>query len=196
MSTLKVNNIQNLSNTVGIDASTSTIHTTSTHAVLEGQSSVSLVSNSITGLSINDSGIVTRPNIPSFYARGSGSLAFSGTTVTRTDIVTVVVADNLSNFNTSTNRFTAPVAGWYYFHLQSATTTSTSSGPALFLYVNGSSYQETGINYNAAYYNTFGGSAVAYLEAGDYAQLAITNYNNTSFTIEMSRTRFGGFLIG
>ena len=196
MSTLKVNNIQNLANTVGIDASTSTIHTTSEHAVLEGSSSVSLVSNSINALGIDSSGIITKPNTPAFHAKGSGNRSFASPTRIDTNIINVIEFDNLSNYNTSNQRFTAPVSGIYLFFGYSATTTSTSTGPVVLLMINGSSQVELGINYNAAYYNTYGGVAIRRLEVGEYAQLCFSNYNNTSFTVEMGRSRFGGFLIG
>ena len=56
-------------------------------------------------------GIVTHPNIPAFHAYGNqASLASGGTVIPGT-----TSTNNGSGYSTSTGRFTAPVAGNYYF---------------------------------------------------------------------------------
>jgi hypothetical protein len=143
-------------------------------------------------------GRVQTPEHPAFWARGSGTLSLSGASVT-----VKLVCDSLidssnrgSHYNTSTSRFTAPVAGYYAFYISSAPTTATSSGPALQLHKNGGGITEVAINYSNVFYTQFGGMCVISANAGDFFEPFISNYNSTSFTIDLSRTRFSGFFLG
>jgi hypothetical protein len=114
-------------------------------------------SNSGTGaekLRIDSRGIVTIPNQPAFHATGTGTQSFSGAqTDTKITIASNITPNTSSSYANS--RFTAPVAGNYLFYLSSATTTATSSGPALRLYKNGVFSQEIAINYTNASYSQF-----------------------------------------
>ena len=67
---------------------------------------------------INTTGAVTKPYHPAFAARlGSGNINIL--TSTGTDIVfNTQEFDNSGSYNTSNGRFTAPVAGKYYFGVQ------------------------------------------------------------------------------
>ena len=111
----------------------------------------------------------------------------------------ITIASNITP-NTSNSyansRFTAPVSGNYLFFLSSATTTATSTGPAILLYKNGVATQEIAINYSNVSYTQFGGSIIRSAAPGDYFEFYISNYNSTSFTIDLARTCFGGYLIG
>lgn len=145
---------------------------------------------------VTASGISTVPNQPSFFAGGSGTVVVSGTQhaeFTPFESATVNVG---SYYNTSNSRFTAPVAGTYYFWVQYCTTDASSTGPEIALYKNGSQTHIVAIEYNSAFYNTFGASVITTLAANDYVQAAVINNNNTTFTIEKGRSRFGGYLIG
>ena len=133
-------------------------------------------------MKVDSSGRVTMPNQPAFHAYGSGTLSMSGTQ-SYTKINMIGIYNNVGgNYSTATSRFTVPVSGNYYFHGHTTTTTATSTGPVLFLYRNGSQRAELGIIYG--------------LSANDYIELYISNYNSTSFTVDLSRTSLTGFLIG
>ena len=145
---------------------------------------------------IDSSGRVTIPYQPAFHAYGSGTLSMSGTQ-SYTKINMIGTYNNVGgNYSTATSRFTVPVSGNYYFHGHTTTTTATSTGPALLLYRNGSQIAELGINYSNIYYTGFGGSVIYGLSANDYIELYISNYNSTSFTVDLVRTSLTGFLIG
>lgn len=149
-----------------------------------------------TKVNIDSDGRVTMPYQPAFHAYGSGTLSMSGTQ-SYTKINMIGTYNNVGgNYSTATSRFTVPVSGNYYFHGHTTTTTATSTGPALLLYRNGSLIAELGINYSNIYYTGFGGSVIYGLSANDYIELYISNYNSTSFTVDLVRTSLTGFLIG
>ena len=64
---------------------------------------------------INQSGIITKPNTPAFFATHGGNSA-SGSTNYITYNTAGAYYNNGSHFNTSNGRFTAPVTGIYHFH--------------------------------------------------------------------------------
>jgi hypothetical protein len=150
------------------------------------------------GIDIDTAGRILTPRQPAFWARGTGTLSLSGASVTVKLICDTLVSSSNrgSHYNTTTSRFTAPVAGYYAFYISSAPTTATSTGPALQLYRNGSGITEVAINYSNAFYTQFGGMCVISANAGDFFEPYISNYNSTSFTIDLTRTRFSGFFLG
>jgi hypothetical protein len=132
---------------------------------------------------IDSSGYVTRPYQPAFGATGQNGSA-SGIA----DLVFPTAVSNTGgHYSTSTGRFTAPVAGRYYF---SCSIDGSSSGlPGAELKLNGtkipgaSSWQPTG-----------DGCAVVVLvvnmSAGDYVNIS------TQVGMEGGLSQFCGFLIG
>jgi hypothetical protein len=164
--------------------------------VLSGSQGIS--SNGVNYLAPNDSGYITQPGIPAFWARGSVDISRSGAATPVKLVCNVLIngSNSGSHYNTTTARFTAPVAGYYQFFISSATTTPTSSGPALLLYKNGSNLTEVSINYSGASFTQFGGMAVVPAVAGDFFEPYINNYNSTSFTVDLVRTRFSGHFLG
>jgi len=78
----------------------------------DNSGAIALQNNGTTGLLLSSGGIPTTPLRPAFYIRKTGSQSVgSGTTVTFDTAVTNIG----SNYSTSTNSFTAPVAGFYSF---------------------------------------------------------------------------------
>lgn len=144
---------------------------------------------------INSAGIVTTPFQPAFYAdaypysaaqtRTSGVVFNSSTTANFS-----TVTNNGSHFNTSTGRFTAPVAGRYFFVGQY----SRSGGNATTgIRVNGGTTYSQNLSYGTDW-QTGSSSAVFSLNANDYVEFM---YGATNSTTTSSYTvNFGGYLIG
>jgi len=156
-----------------------------------------MIAGTLTNTLIVKGGGVSMPLQPAWCAVGSGSLAFSGTA---SDVVmpnSTEITDIGGNYDTSTYQFTAPIDGAYFVTMKTVITTSGGArGPANKIFKNGSYVRELSIGYAASNYVTSEGSIVMELDAGDYIEQRITNYNNTSFSVDKSRTMFSGFLIG
>jgi hypothetical protein len=159
-------------------------------------SPVGIYHNGAWRLLVDSLGRVRTPYQPAFYAQGSGTVVMSGTQRLEYIPFSSAPTNIGGHFNTSNSRFTAPVAGTYYFWLQAATTDATSTGPEIFIIKNGSSVNNVAISYNSAFYNTFGASYILDLQANDFVQHAVQNNNGTTFTLERGRSRFAGYLIG
>ncbi len=155
---------------------------------------------------INSSGHVTKPYQPRFKA------VFSTATDTSYTINTILpyntsVYNVGTHYNTSTYRFTAPVAGYYYFRAWGYATASAGARATMSirLYKNGSQDSSTvtgDINIGStaagevsiAGLNSYG---TLYLNAGDYVEAYCTAYNNNStFRIYTGHAGFEGYLLG
>lgn len=104
--------------------------------------------------------------------------------------------DTGSNFDSTTNRrFTAPIAGFYYFKARLLVLGSAENGK-LQLYKNGSVYT-TGNNNAASNYFGHEVSDVIQLAAGDYVEVYYYNAINSSSPIEVGSANcyFTGFLM-
>lgn len=143
----------------------------------------------ITGGTINGS-LVTSQN-PKFYV--SDGPAQSTTGATATVIQFSVLHHNIGNgFNLTTNRFTAPVTGYYQF------TFNAMCGAANFfryrLYKNGALYGPEFFAANQTYEN-FGGNWQVYLDIGDYVDLRFGHAASEVNNIHVAYRAFSGFLI-
>lgn len=152
-----------------------------------------------TGTSVIVSGNVLTPNRPMFsvfsdlYAGGSGQ-AYSTTEVfyqtSNTPLGISTIMNIGSNFNATNGRFTAPVAGYYYF---SGEFSRTSGNATLELFKNGSTAEIRSLSYGADW-QTASVSGSVYLNASDYVNIRFGGTNNT--TTNGYRINFSGFLIG
>ena len=163
--------------------------------VLSGSNGIG-VNGTNWALAPTSSGLSLTPNVPAFWARGSGNLVFSSPTLARKLILDTAFTNNGNHYNTSLSRFTAPVTGRYWLFMSALTNTATSTGPALILFRNGVGLREVAINYGDRFYVNFSGGAVVEANAGDFFEVFVENYNNTSFTIELGRCYWMGYLIG
>lgn len=145
----------------------------------------------VTGvLKWDSSGRVTTPYQPAFQAYCTGS-----TYITSGQVIPFnnTRFNTGSHFNTSTYRFTAPVAGVYCFQFQGYVASQNTWGN-IQIRVSGSLYlyAET----QAPYTQSLSPSIVVYLNAGDY----VDSYWNTSagkgFYLGSTESSFSGFLIG
>jgi hypothetical protein len=145
---------------------------------------------------VTGAGYLLIPNQPAFQANGTGTTSFSGSQVFKRMQLGATTVNTSSSYGTSNSRFTAPVSGNYFFGLSSATTTATSTGPAIFLYKNNVAVREIALNYTNINFTQFGGVIISTADAGDFFEFFVANFNGTSFTIDLFRTNFTGFLIG
>jgi hypothetical protein len=116
-------------------------------------------------------GRVTMPNQPAFYVSHSvgGGGTFSANAVAVFNSVIINVG---SNYSTSTGRFTAPVAGNYFF----MTTGLSNNSSQIFFSIrkNGSSILGSFVeSYSASAFQTVGTSVITNLSAGDYVDVFI-----------------------
>ena len=176
----------------GVDAATGV----SSYQPLQiGGSLLSMATGGTERMRINASGQVTMPYQPGFGSYNNTSYTLSGTNTKVTTWVTNLTGgfNNGSNFNTSTGRFTAPVAGKYYF---TATMLPSASANVsnLWLFINGA--LPTGFLFG---YTQGSGTRVSLtqtaifsLSVGDYVEVYIGSSSNTFD----NSGNFSGWLLG
>jgi hypothetical protein len=136
-------------------------------------------------LSVDTSGRVFAPNQPCFTAVATGSTQSAGVIAFNSASVNIG-----SGFNTSTYRFTAPVAGNYYFFVTTIGVSATAQAVSIFK--NGSRF--TGLGWGGVPSSAESGASIAAvipLAAGDYvtANCSYSAYN-------AGYNQFTGFLVG
>ena len=155
-------------------------------------------------MTINADGYVTKPKQPCFLARGNtGSWVTVSSGAEQNVAFGNVVFDLANNFSTSTNRFTAPVAGKYLFHFHCYMRLTSNDDDTNYattrFYKNGSVYE----NYhNILGYNNSGDSdqigpltAIIDLAATDYVTAGLkANSGNAEFY--QPNCNFTGYLLG
>lgn len=160
-----------------------------------GQSLFLNIGNS-QGLKVDSNKIVTMENVPCF-AVSANNQSWSGSNNEQTIAFSSEEFDNGGHFDTSNYKFTAPVAGRYFFTIAAwvnAFSSSGAAGPGIYIRKNGSS--GTGI-FMYMYYTGYNGSSVqgaVNLAKDDYVQGKAINYNSSSFTL--GGLKMSGFLIG
>lgn len=138
-------------------------------------------------LLIDSSGRVSRPNTPAFYA-------YNGANQTSESVIQFTTAGvNVgSHYNTTTYRFTAPVAGNYFF------TFSAMAGAATYnrfgLYKNGSIYGNQKYAANQTY-ERFSASWIVDLAVNDYVTIVSGIGGNGEINVHSDYRDFTGFLL-
>ena len=163
-------------------------------------------STSLERMRIDHRGIVTKPYHPSFCARHDDNSTFSGNIIVLTRISTSWDVWNTGgHYSTSTGKFTAPVAGVYYFEGQLMTTGhsngdniqdmfSLESNRGRITYVRQrESYFSTSTNANGYYTNSLGSSVR--LAAGDTVWLQRHSSQSWGYS-NRYYSYFTGWLIG
>ena len=142
-----------------------------------------------TAMTIDNAGRVTKPLQPSFRV-GSVTYVTTGTTI----LHTIDFHDIGNNYNPANGRFTAPVAGVYYFGAQAISgSASTNSEQNLAFYKNGSavcdararSYTESSLHLKT----------VIELAVGDYMNVVVDN-GSVYASSNGFHNQFMGYLIG
>lgn len=147
---------------------------------------------SVLGLSTT---AITKPFQPAFSAYG-----VTGTTQGNYVVFPSVAFDNNSNYNTSNGRFTAPVAGMYYFKYQQLANNGVAGEYRVVFYKNAAWY--SGSNYityktASAYWSLFASQHI-YLAANDYVNVLL-NQAPAAMYAGAGDTQYGqfsGYLVG
>ena len=149
-----------------------------------------------TGLTINSSGIVTKPNHPSFQvSRNQSTWSIAGGTKFDWDLV---VHNTGSHFSASTDRFTAPVAGTYQFNFSIIWYHATLNNEWVSLRKNGNRFTGGDVHFSASFgsnkWDHTAYSASVYLSSGDYVEMF--NGGNTVSYHGSTWAQWSGYLVG
>jgi hypothetical protein len=141
---------------------------------------------------IDNSGRITTPTQPAFIASNpsTGNTTYAAGAVVA---FSTVVQNVGSYYNSSTSRFTAPVAGFYMLYFI-AYNNSPTSGLRVNICINGGSYAGQG-SVGVASNQDFQQTIIMYMNANDYADVRV-NYANTVIYNAPGHTTFGGRLLG
>tara|TARA_B000000532_G_scaffold166949_1_gene134890 strand:+ start:194 stop:1780 length:1587 start_codon:yes stop_codon:yes gene_type:complete len=147
--------------------------------------------NSTSRMEISANGIVTKPYTPAFRAHDSNHAQNGFLTFDQ-------IATNVgSHYNGSNGRFTAPVAGTYFFSFYGMCAASNQNARVEY-YINGSVHSSGehygGVAYtNGTTYNMVTCNTVLTLSQNDYVNL---NWNTSYNSMHSYHNGFMGFLIG
>lgn len=152
---------------------------------------VSIETNGLERLKVNNNGQVVMPNQPAFMARRTTSFTINNSTSTVTFQEDGI--RNSGSYSTSTGRFTAPVGGTYFFHA-SVQPSTTGGLTRIEIRRNGTSYQYVSSGWtNLPSRGDINISEIVALNAGDYVDVLVTTSFNCTFD---NHGHFCGYLIG
>ena len=183
-----------------LSLTSSTLGGTTTATTITAPASTALTlqaNNGTTGQIISTTGQVTRPNQVACLVRTSGNIDYSSINTFQKVAFNTVINQTGSSFSTSTNRFTAPVDGWYF--VSSTVYMYPTSQVDMNLYKNGSNFLRSAGSAAASNVNPNGGqiNTAIYLSANDYLELYVqspatcTIYQGSPYT-----TYFSAYLLG
>ena len=137
---------------------------------------------------IDQAGRVTKPYHPSFHVYDATGTDFASEA--KNTNLTGVSWNNGSYYNTSTQRFTAPVAGYYYFYYR-ANMSNLRNPKQTVIYVNGSP-KLRGYNWDTSTWSETAAIGIWYLAVNDYVEFYYQGDPDAGLTWHYA----GGYLIG
>ena len=155
------------------------------------QASTISSSTGTAAITIDSSGRVVHPNIVTWQARLNTTQSAPTTLIWQLEDW-----DTSGGYNSANGRFTAPVAGYYFVHMNLLPNNPSAADTRLAFQKNGVTI--VGQNYiitkNANTWNTFQGTCIVQMNVNDYVSIAWASgdpcHNDGSFA------SFKGFLIG
>lgn len=180
-------------------------------AVLQAENAaIKIVTNGVTGLTFDSSGISKDSTRPYFVAQGTADWTnYSSGAWNDITQLGYVLINNGSHYNTGNGRFTASITGTYYFfastYTQKYTATNADSYTHPIFRINGSytarqasagnPYRlRTRTYYSSSYSTDTQINDIFQLTAGDYVNYHI--YSSAALRFYPPYSIFGGFLIG
>jgi hypothetical protein len=153
---------------------------------------IQFYTNDTERMRIDSSGRVTQPFQPSFHVRVNNAAYISTSPVPFSNAVFNVG----SNFNTSTYRFTAPVAGKYNFLLQMYLRVNTNQYVTFYLRVNDTRRLYSEFNQpSQQMYTGLTLPAIFDLSVGDFVDVEVVT-NGSTYYGGNQETNFFGYLLG
>jgi hypothetical protein len=143
-------------------------------------------------MTIDNAGIVTKPNQPAFRAcKDTGDTSSTGYIVWNASKINVG-----GHYSTSTGKFTAPVAGNYYFAVRALTASATQNNIWIGIKHNGNDVLQT--YHSHINHSNISGEAIITMAANDYVQTywGGTGMIHTGGTNHHIYSFFQGHLIG
>jgi hypothetical protein len=147
---------------------------------------------------IDGSGIITKPNQPSFAGNLGGSNLTTGTTVTLFPVSTYHNVGNHFDSSAGNYKFTCPVDGVYLFSCTTLAQPGSGTGnwARVYLQKNGSSWLDAlGDQGTYGAYQRLSFSVIVEASANDYFQFSGHGNSTTNF-FYTGYTNVGGYLIG
>jgi hypothetical protein len=145
-------------------------------------------------LGITPAGIVTTPSQPSFYAYASGGGIASSNSYTTPGFDNI--SHNIGNhWNTSTVTFTAPVAGYYYFHF-TMYWNSTNGYSRMRILKNSSTIHHYNIKPGLGGDHSQEVSGIIGMAANDTVKPQMMSDNSNNYFRAQNHSYFEGYLLG
>ena len=177
--------------------------TNNAYITQRGNKPINIATSDLNRIIVDGSGYVTKPYQPSFSANGSSSWQTVTSGNTQEIILNSAQSNVSGSYNSSTYKFTAPVAGVYVFMINAYCRLEThdddSNHAYIFLRKNGATYINAMAIYG--YYNsgdvdqTQNVCCTMTMAVGDYATAAL-NAASGDASVYRGATTFSGFLMG
>ena len=171
-----------------------------------GVAGITTASTSGTAMSIDSSNRITTPARPAFSARGSGSWVDVADGATTTIVMATADINTGSHYNTSTYKFTAPVAGVYHFsaivYIRNNGGSASDSGTYGYIKLQKNNSNIAGFEAIHGYLNngdadqTHSISGLVQLAVNDTVHMVLQSAGGGTSSFHGGNTSFHGYLVG